>query len=148
MAGSLNKVILVGNLGNDPEIRQTQSGDKVATLSIATSESYKDKSGQKQTKTEWHRVVMFGRIAEVAEQYLRKGSKVLIEGKLQTRSYDKNGQTVYTTEIVLPPFSGVMTMLDSVNASGGQDSNYQKGSSQPPQSFGGNSPDLDDDIPF
>ena len=154
MSGSLNKVILVGNLGRDPEVRAMQSGDKVANLNIATSERWKDKDGQPQEKTEWHRVVVFGRIAEVAEQYLRKGSKVLIEGKLQTRKWtDNQGAEKYTTEIVVNGFSGQMTMLDRASSdrmgggdSGGFDnSSYDRGMSDGPNNA---SDGFDDEIPF
>ena len=119
MSGSLNKVILVGNLGQDPDVRSMQNGDKVANLSIATSENWKDQSGQRQERTEWHRVVIFGKVAEVAERYLKKGSKVLIEGQLQTRKWEKDGKTNYTTEVVVRGFNGNMTMLDSRDGSGG-----------------------------
>jgi len=112
----VNKAILVGNLGRDPEIRTTQSGVKVATFSIATTESYRDRDGNRQDLTEWHRIVVWRGLAEVCERYLRKGSKVYIEGRIQTRSYeDQSGQTRYTTEIVAQN----MTMLDSRNSSGG-----------------------------
>ncbi|MBU3005079.1 single-stranded DNA-binding protein [Paraglaciecola arctica] len=108
----VNKVILVGNLGKDPEVRYTPNGKAVANLTLATSESWKDQSGQMQEKTEWHRVSMFGKLAEIAGEYLRKGSQVYIEGKLQTRKWqNKEGQDQYTTEIVLDPFNGVMQML-------------------------------------
>jgi len=115
MAGSVNKVILVGNLGRDPEIRSTQDGLRIANLSVATSESWRDKaSGERKEKTEWHRVVIFNKnLADVAEKYLRKGSKVYIEGQLQTRKWtDKDGQDRYTTEVVLGRFNGQLTMLD------------------------------------
>lgn len=108
----INKVILVGNLGQDPEVRYTANGKAVANLSLATSESWKDQSGQIQEKTEWHRVVLFGKLAEIAGEYLRKGSQIYVEGKLQTRKWqDQQGQDKYTTEIVLDPFNGVMQML-------------------------------------
>jgi single-strand DNA-binding protein len=108
----VNKCILVGNLGQDPEVRYTPAGKAVANISIATSESWKDQSGQIQEKTEWHRVSMFGKLAEIAGEYLRKGSQVYIEGKLQTRKWqNQEGQDQYTTEIVLDPFNGVMQML-------------------------------------
>lgn len=116
MSGSVNKVILVGNLGRDPEVRSTTSGTKIANLSIATSESWKDKSsGERKEKTEWHRVVIFNeRLSEVAEKYLKKGSKVYIEGSLQTRKWTDNaGVEKYSTEIVLQNFRGELTMLDS-----------------------------------
>ena len=120
MSGSLNKVILVGNLGRDPEVRTMQSGDKVANLNIATSERWRDRDGNNQEKTEWHRVVIFGKVAEVAERYLKKGSKVLIEGQLQTRKWtDQSGQDRYTTEVVVRGFGGNMTMLDGPGGSGG-----------------------------
>ena len=115
MAGSVNKVILVGNLGRDPEVRRLTSGDPVVNLSVATSESWRDKaSGERKERTEWHRVVIFNEnLAKVAEQYLHKGSKVYIEGALQTRKYtDKDGAEKYTTEIVLQKFRGELTMLD------------------------------------
>lgn len=109
---SVNKVILVGNLGDDPEIRTMQSGDKVANFSLATSEKW-SKDGEKKEKTEWHRVVLFGKLAEIAEKYLTKGSKVYIEGKLQTRSWeDNNGNKKYSTEVVLQGYGGNMVMLD------------------------------------
>src|SRR6201991_3692775 len=115
MAGSVNKVILVGNLGRDPEVRRMASGEPVVNLSLATSESWRDKqSGERKEKTEWHRVVIFNEnLAKVAEQYLKKGSKVYIEGQLQTRKYtDKDGSEKYSTEIVLQKFRGELTMLD------------------------------------
>src|SRR5246127_2501589 len=113
MAGSVNKVILVGNLGRDPEVRSTQDGGKVATLSLATSENWRDKaSGERREKTEWHRVVIFNEnLAKVAEQYLRKGSKVYLEGQLQTRKYnDKDGVEKYSTEVVLSRFRGDLVL--------------------------------------
>ncbi|MDP0562671.1 MAG: single-stranded DNA-binding protein [Candidatus Endonucleobacter sp. (ex Gigantidas childressi)] len=114
MARGINKVILIGNLGSDPEVRYTSSGSAVANLSIATSESWKDRnSGQMQEKTEWHRIVIFGKLAEVTQQYLRKGSKVYLEGKLQTRKWqDQQGQERYSTEVVVDNFNGQMQMLD------------------------------------
>ncbi|MDP0588785.1 MAG: single-stranded DNA-binding protein [Candidatus Endonucleobacter bathymodioli] len=114
MARGVNKVILIGNLGNDPEVRYTPSGSAVANLSIATSESWKDRNtGQAQEKTEWHRVVIFGKLAEITQQYLRKGSKVYLEGKLQTRKWqDQQGQDRYSTEVVIDGFNGQMQMLD------------------------------------
>ncbi len=122
MAGSVNKVILVGNLGQDPEIRQTQDGRPIANLSIATSESWRDKSsGERREKTEWHRVVIFGEgLCRVAENYLKKGSKVYVEGALQTRKWqDKAGQDRYSTEVVLQGFGGTLTMLDGRNGAAG-----------------------------
>ena len=114
MARGVNKVILVGNLGNDPDVRFTPNGSAVANLSVATSESWTDKNtGQRQDRTEWHRIVIFGKLAEIAQQYLRKGAKVYIEGKLQTRKWQsQDGQDRYTTEIVVDGFSGQMQMLD------------------------------------
>src|ERR1700741_1993794 len=121
MAGSVNKVILIGNLGRDPEVRRLTSGDPVVNLSIATSESWRDKqTGERKEKTEWHRVVIFNEnIAKVAEQYLKKGAKVYIEGQLQTRKYtDNSGAEKYTTEVVLQRFRGELTMLDARGAGG------------------------------
>ena len=114
MAGSVNKVILVGNLGADPEIRALSSGDRVANLRIATSETWRDRaSGERKERTEWHRVVIFNEnLVKVAENYLRKGSKVFVEGALQTRKYEQNGVEKYSTEIVLQKFRGELTMLD------------------------------------
>lgn len=115
MSGSVNKVILVGNVGKDPEVRRMTSGDPVVTLSLATSESWKDKSsGEKKEKTEWHRVVIFNKnLADVAEKYLRKGAKVYVEGQLQTRKWtDKDGAEKYSTEVVLQNFRGELTLLD------------------------------------
>ena len=122
MAGSVNKVILIGNLGRDPEVRHTQGGDKIVNFSIATSESWKDKStGERREKTEWHRVVIFNEhLAEIAEQYLRKGSKVYVEGALQTRKWTGNdGVEKYSTEVVLQRYRGELTMLDPPQESGG-----------------------------
>ncbi len=167
MAGSVNKVILVGNLGADPEIRSLGSGDRVANLRIATSESWRDRtSGERKEKTEWHRVVIFNdNLVKVAEQYLRKGSTVYIEGAIQTRKWtDNTGAEKYSTEIVLQKFRGELTMLggrgDSAGmSSGGGDEGYSSGGggggygggaprsqpSGPRESF---SADLDDEIPF
>jgi len=158
MAGSVNKVILVGNLGRDPEIRSTQDGTRVANLSLATSESWRDKNtGERREKTEWHRVVIFNdRLVDVAEKYLRKGSKIYLEGQLQTRKWtDQSGQEKYTTEVVLQRFRGELTMLDS-RAAGGESGSYGEPAQEPaPQSSGsggGRAPssggDLDDEIPF
>jgi single-strand DNA-binding protein len=122
MSGSVNKVILVGNLGRDPEVRYMQSGDKVVNLAIATSERWNDRqSGERREKTEWHRVVIFDQnIADVAEKYLRKGTKVYIEGQLQTRKWtDQGGQEKYTTEVVLQRFRGTLTMLSGRGEEGG-----------------------------
>jgi single-strand DNA-binding protein len=178
MAGSVNKVILVGNLGKDPEIRSFQNGGKVANFSIATSESWKDKNtGEKREKTDWHNVAIFNEgLVRVAEQYLRKGSKVYIEGQLQTRKWtDQSGTDKYTTEVVLQNYNGTLVMLDGRSDSGGSGSgssggmrnsggggsswgndgggssggNYGGGSSQGGGSGGGAfDSDLDDDVPF
>jgi single-strand DNA-binding protein len=160
MAGSVNKVILVGNLGADPEVRSMNSGDKVVNLRIATSESWRDKAtGERKEKTEWHRVVIFNeQLAKVAEQYLKKGSTVYIEGQLQTRKWtDKDGQEKYSTEIVLQKFRGELTMLggrgDGGGASGGGgggERSYGGGGRSSGGGGGGRdySADLDDEIPF
>jgi single-strand DNA-binding protein len=154
MAGSVNKVILVGNLGRDPEVRQTQDGKPIVNMSVATSESWRDRStGERRERTEWHRVVIFNEhLADVAQKYLRKGSKVYIEGQLQTRKWtDQDGRDRYSTEVVLQPFRSELTMLDSRADGGGGD--YGGGSGDgggsggpPPGSSGGG--DLDDEIPF
>ncbi len=153
MAGSVNKVILVGNLGRDPEIRSTQDGTRVANLSLATSESWRDRNtGERRERTEWHRVVIFNdRLVEVVEKYLRKGSKIFVEGQLQTRKWtDQSGQDRYTTEVVLQRFRGDLTMLDS-RASGGD---FEPGGGRgdvgggPPAGGAGPSGDIDDEIPF
>ena len=131
MAGSVNKVILVGNLGRDPEVKRMPSGDPIVNLNVATSESWRDKqSGERKEKTEWHRVVIFNEnLAKVAEQYLRKGSKIYIEGQLQTREYqDKDGQKRYSTEIVLQRYRGELTLLDGRNEGGGREVEDQGGS--------------------
>jgi len=159
MAGSVNKVILVGNLGADPEVRRLNSGDPVVNLSVATSESWRDKqSGERRERTEWHRVVIFNdHLAKVAEQYLKKGMKVYIEGQLQTRSWeDQSGQKRYTTEIVLQRFRGELQMLDSRNAGeGGQGGDFGGGKGGGGSDFGPSGPgggdfsrDMDDEIPF
>ena len=122
MAGSLNKVTLIGNLGRDPEMRSTQDGNRIATFTVATSDTWRDRtSGERKERTEWHRVVIFNeRLAEIAEKYLRKGSKVYLEGALQTRKWtDQGGQERTTTEIVLPKFRGELTMLDGAGGRGG-----------------------------
>ncbi|MEQ8827167.1 MAG: single-stranded DNA-binding protein, partial [Parvibaculum sp.] len=122
MAGSVNKVILIGNLGADPEIRRTQDGRPIANLSVATSESWRDKNtGERREKTEWHRVVIFNEgLCKIAENYLKKGSKVYLEGQLQTRKWqDQSGQDKYSTEVVLQGFNGNLTMLDGRNEGGG-----------------------------
>ena len=162
MSGSVNKVILIGRLGNDPQIATLNSGDKVVNMSIATSERWKDRnSGEARERTEWHRVVIFNEnLARVAEQYLRKGSMVYIEGQLQTRKWtDQSGVEKYSTEVVLQRYRGELTMLGGRGDSGG-DSNYQSSSmtgSSPSGAVGGNDRasvappmgnDLDDDVPF
>lgn len=120
MAGSVNKVILIGNVGVEPEIRNMQSGDRVANLSVATSETWKDKSGERQEKTQWHKVVVFNQnIVGVVEKYVKKGAKLYIEGQLETRKWEKDGVPQYTTEVVIKPFRGELTMLDSKGGSGG-----------------------------
>lgn len=168
MAGSVNKVILVGNLGSDPEIRHTQDGRPIASFSIATSDSWRDKStGERREKTEWHRIVVFSEgLVKVIEQYVKKGSKVYIEGSLQTRKWtDQAGVEKYTTEVVIQGFGGTLTMLDSRNAGGGAGAGYgggdNFGQSSPMDSPGGAggsgsgggqaqsfARDLDDDVPF
>jgi single-strand DNA-binding protein len=171
MAGSVNKVILIGNLGRDPEIRTTQDGTKVANLSVATSENWRDKnSGERREKTEWHRVVVFNdRLVDVIERYLKKGAKIYIEGALQTRKWtDQSGAEKYTTEIVLQRYRGELTMLDGRGGAGGADEmgdaggygggsgggyggggggGFSGGGSGGGGSRGGGG-DLDDDIPF
>ncbi len=166
MAGSVNKVILVGNLGADPEIRHTQDGRPIANLRVATSENWRDRNtGERREKTEWHNVVIFSEgLCKIAEQYLRKGSKVYLEGQLQTRKWqDREGNDRYTTEVVLQGFNATLTMLDARNGGGmgagqsmgmheGGQSGYDRGPSgasrgggQPAESF---DQDLDDEIPF
>ncbi len=155
MAGSVNKVILVGNLGRDPEIRSLNSGDRVANLSIATSETWRDKAtGERKEKTEWHRVVIFNdNLVKVAENYLKKGSTVYIEGQLQTRKYEQNGVEKYSTEIVLQKFRGELTMLggrgdrDSAGVGDDYSSGFSTGGANKP-SGPKESYDLNDDIPF
>jgi len=166
MAGSVNKVIIVGNLGRDPEVRTFQNGGKVVNLRIATSETWKDKStGERRERTEWHSVAIFSEpVGRIAEQYLRKGSKVYIEGQLETRKWqDQSGQDRYTTEVVLRPYRGELTLLDGRNDSGGGNGGgygddrggyggggsyggggFDGGSSQQ----GGGRSDMDDEIPF
>ena len=148
MAGSINKVILIGNLGSDPDIKRTQDGRPIANLSIATSESWKDKNtGERKEKTEWHRVVIFNEgLCKIAESYLKKGSKVYLEGQLQTRKWqNKDGQDQYSTEVVLQGFNGNLTMLDG-NTGGGSQGNSNN-QDQQSDSFGGGG-DLDSEIPF
>lgn len=161
MAGSVNKVILVGNLGRDPEVRTFQNGGKVCNLRIATSENWRDRNtGERRERTEWHSVAIFSEpLAKIAEQYLKKGSKVYLEGQLETRKWqDQAGNDRYTTEVVLRPYRGELTLLDS-RGEGGGGGNYGGGNDDPgyggpngdfgggPASGGGGS-QLDDDIPF
>jgi single-strand DNA-binding protein len=162
MAGSVNKVILVGNLGKDPEIRRTQDGRPIANLSIATSESWRDKAtGERKEKTEWHRVVIFSEpLCKIVEQYLKKGAKVYIEGALQTRKWtDQSGVEKYSTEVVLQGFNSTLTMLDGrsggggggfADEPGGGDFGVGSPSSAPPRrvAAAGARNDMDDDIPF
>src|SRR3954462_11184350 len=148
MAGSVNKGILVGNLGKDPEVRRLTSGDPVVNLSIATSESWRDKaSGEKKEKTEWHRVVIFNKnLADVAEKYLKKGAKVYVEGQLQTRKWtDKDGAEKYSTEVVLQNFRGELTMLDG-RSGGGEGAGGGRGAGEAPANF--QRDEMDDEIPF
>jgi single-strand DNA-binding protein len=148
MAGSVNKVILVGNLGKDPEVRRMTSGEPVVNLSVATSDTWRDKAtGERKERTEWHRVVIFNEnLAKVAEQYLRKGSKVYLEGSLQTRKWtDKDGQERYSTEVVLQRFNGTMVMLDG-RGDGGSGGRERVGASEAPASF--QRDEMDDEIPF
>ena len=165
MAGSVNKVILVGNLGRDPEIRSTQDGTRVANLSLATSETWRDRnSGERKERTEWHRVAIFNdKLVEIVEKYLKKGSKVYIEGALQTRKWqDQSGQDRYSTEVVLQGFRGEMTLLDRSGSAGGGGGLADDGGSD--SDFGSPGPtrkvaaaagagagrggDMDDEIPF
>ena len=157
MAGSVNKVILVGNLGRDPEVRTMQDGNPVVNLSVATSENWRDKtSGERREKTEWHRVVIFNdRLGDVAQKYLRKGSKVYLEGQLQTRKWtDQSGIEKYSTEVVLQRYRGELTMLDGRSEGGGA---YDSGADSSrdfgaPSSTSATAPaggaDIDDEIPF
>ena len=157
MAGSVNKVILVGNLGRDPEVRTFQNGGKVCNLRIATSERWRDKNtGEQRERTEWHSVAIFAEpLARIAEQYLRKGSKVYIEGQLETRKWqDQSGQDRYTTEVVLRPYRGELTLLDSRGEGAGGGGGYERGDDYgggtraPAGGMGGGRSDLDDEIPF
>jgi single-strand DNA-binding protein len=167
MAGSVNKVILIGNLGADPEIKRTQDGRPIANLRIATSETWRDKnSGERKEKTEWHRVVIFNEgLCKVAEQYLKKGAKVYIEGQLQTRKWtDQSGVEKYSTEVVLQNFNSTLTMLDGRSGGSGGGGNFGSDDSSSGGDFGSGSPssaaprravaagarrsDMDDDIPF
>ncbi len=153
MSGSVNKVTLIGNLGKDPEVRTAQDGSKFVNLSVATSESWKDKmTGERKDRTEWHRVVIFNdRLSEVAERYLKKGSKIYVEGQLQTRKWtDNNGQERYSTEVILSKFRGELTMLDG--RSGGSDGSAMVGPSDDfaalSSSSGKSAGGFDDDVPF
>jgi single-strand DNA-binding protein len=162
MAGSVNKVILVGNLGKDPEIRRTQDGRPIANLSVATSETWRDKgTGERKEKTEWHRVVIFNEgLCKIAEQYLKKGAKVYIEGQLQTRKWtDQSGADKYSTEVVLQGFNSALTMLDGRSGGGGSFGSDDSGgdfdsggpSTAAPRravAAGARNSDMDDDIPF
>lgn len=153
MAGSINKVILVGNLGRDPEVRATQDGREICNLAIATSDSWKDKNtGERKEKTEWHRVVIFNDgLVRVAKNYLRKGSKVYIEGALQTRKWtDKDGAEKYSTEVVLQGYGGNLTMLDGKGGDSGGSSDYGDygAASSAPQRARVAEAELDDEIPF
>lgn len=157
MARGVNKAIIVGNLGRDPEVRYSANGNAIANVTVATTDSWRDKqSGERQERTEWHRVVFFGRLAEIAGEYLKKGSQVYIEGRLQTRKWeDQSGQERYTTEIVAADMQmlGGRGSADSTDASG--DSHYGRGPSESASSSGGSGarstapePEFDDDIPF
>ena len=165
MAGSVNKVILVGNLGRDPEVKSMQDGRSMVNMSIATSETWRDRqSGERKERTEWHRVVIFNeKLAEVAQKFVRKGSKIYVEGQLTTRKWtDQSGQERYTTEVVIPRFGGALTMLDgrADGAEGGAGMDQDMGGGMPssggmPSGGGGGRPaasrgkaELDDDIPF
>lgn len=162
MAGSVNKVILVGNLGRDPEVRSMQDGRSMVNMSVATSDTWRDRqSGERKERTEWHRVVIFNeKLAEVAQKYVRKGSKVYVEGQLSTRKWtDQSGQERYTTEVVIPRFGGALTMLDGrsgggeAGAAAGAGMDDDMGGGAPPASGGrpaarGGKAELDDDIPF
>ena len=163
MAGSVNKVILVGNLGKDPEVRRMQNGNPVVNLTVATSDTWRDKgTGERKEKTEWHRVVIFNEgLCKVAEQYLKKGAKVYLEGQLQTRKWqDKDGKDRYSTEVVLQNFNSTLTMLDGKSSGGGsfgaEEGGGDFGSSGPSRSApprrvaagGGRNDDMNDDIPF
>lgn len=147
MAGSVNRVYLIGNLGRDPEVRRMQNGDRVANLRIATSESWRDKqTGERKEKTEWHSIsILNDRLSEVAEKYLRKGSKVYVEGSLQTRKWtDKEGNEKFSTEVVIGRFKGELTILDGKSDGDGDAGGYDAPRGKPDPIR----PDLDDDIPF
>jgi single-strand DNA-binding protein len=141
----LNRVVIVGRLGRDPESRFTNSGDAVTNFSVATTERWKNKDGEQQEKTEWHRVTMFGKVAEIAAQYLKKGSECLVEGKLQTRKYEKDGQDHYATEIV----GHTLQLGAKAHGADGEDpSPQQRARAEPPKGRGKNVDDLEEDIPF
>ncbi len=158
MAGSVNKVILVGNLGRDPEVRSMQDGRSMVNMSVATSDTWRDRqTGERKERTEWHRVVIFNeKLAEVAQKYVRKGSKVYIEGQLSTRKWtDQSGQERYTTEVVVPRFGGQLTMLDGRGGAGGEAGSTDDDAGASPANGSGGRPasraskaELDDDIPF
>jgi single-strand DNA-binding protein len=154
MAGSVNKVILVGNLGKDPEVRMTQEGTKIVNLALATSESWRDKETQeRKERTEWHRVVIFNeKLAEIADKYLRKGSKIYVEGQLQTRKWtDQNGQERYSTEVILSRFRGELAMLDSARGQGGGETmsfDAPTSSNNTAREAFPSLEDIDDQIPF
>ena len=157
MAGSVNKAILVGNLGRDPEVRHTQAGSKIVHLSVATSKRWKDRAtGEPRERTEWHRVVIFNeRLGDVAEQYLKKGAKVYVEGQIQTRKWtDQSGQEKYTTEVVLQRFRGELTMLDArggdvaADEAAGDEAAAAESEAAPEKPPAGGGEDLDDEIPF
>ena len=165
MAGSVNKVILVGNLGRDPEVRSMQDGRSMVNMSVATSDTWRDRqSGERKERTEWHRVVIFNeKLAEVAQKYVRKGSKIYVEGQLSTRKWtDQSGQERYTTEVVIPRFGGALTMLDGRSGGGGEAAPVRAAAwtttwaAAPPSGGGGGGrpaarggkAELDDDIPF
>lgn len=151
MSGSVNKVTLLGRLGRDPEVKQMNNGGSVANISLATSENWRDQQGEPQERTEWHRVVIFGKLAEVAERYLRKGSQVYFEGRLQTRKWqDQEGKDRYSTEVIISGFGSSMVMLGQGGGSGNSGS---YGGGAPNDGFGGGAPSSgsrfeDDDIPF
>ena len=154
MAGSVNKVILVGNLGRDPEVRTFQNGGKVCNLRVATSENWKDRNtGERRERTEWHSVAIFSEpLARIAEQYLRKGSKVYLEGQLETRKWqDQSGQDRYSTEVVLRPYKGELTLLDSRGEGGGFDDRGSSSGGYEDRGGGGRESGyggMDDEIPF
>ena len=155
MAGSINKVILVGNLGRDPEIRHTSAGKKIASFSLATSDVWKDASGNRQEKTEWHRVVVFNsNVADFVERFLKKGSKVYIEGSLQTRKWaDNNGQERYVTEIVIGQFRGELILMDAKSSEGNYEASTTSEEASPDagwdsSSTAPSSAEFDDEIPF